>query len=103
MNDTAAIHKEKLVADAKSALENVEAILKQAGETTGQQAHDLRERAAEALHRAKLRLHEAQDALTQSTKAAARATDDWVHEHPWTAVGIGAGVGFLLGLLVSRR
>jgi ElaB/YqjD/DUF883 family membrane-anchored ribosome-binding protein len=31
------------------------------------------------------------------------ATDDWVHMHPWGAVGLGAGVGFLIGLLVARR
>jgi ElaB/YqjD/DUF883 family membrane-anchored ribosome-binding protein len=32
-----------------------------------------------------------------------RATDDYVHEHPWRAVGVAAAVGFLVGLLVNRR
>jgi ElaB/YqjD/DUF883 family membrane-anchored ribosome-binding protein len=92
-----------LVADAKVVLDDVESLLKQAAAASGQQAHDLRERAAEALHRAKLRLQEAQVAVSENTKAAARATDDWVHAHPWGAIGISAGVGFLIGLLVSRR
>lgn len=26
-----------------------------------------------------------------------------VHQHPWTSVGIGAGFGLLVGLLVRRR
>jgi ElaB/YqjD/DUF883 family membrane-anchored ribosome-binding protein len=33
----------------------------------------------------------------------ARATDDYVHEHPWRAVGAAAGVGLIIGLLISRR
>jgi ElaB/YqjD/DUF883 family membrane-anchored ribosome-binding protein len=96
-------NRDKLVADAKVVLDDVESLLKQAAAASGQQAHDLRERAAEALHRAKLRLQEAQVAVSENTKAAARATDDWVHAHPWGAIGISAGVGFLIGLLVSRR
>jgi ElaB/YqjD/DUF883 family membrane-anchored ribosome-binding protein len=98
-----AINRDKLVADAKVVLDDVESLLRQAGAASGEQAQHLRERAAEALHRAKLRLHEAQAGVTESTKAAARATDNWVHDNPWGAVGIAAGVGFLIGLLVARR
>ena len=45
----------------------------------------------------------AEEVLIEKTRAAARATDDYVHENPWQAVGIGAGVGFLLGLVLGRR
>jgi ElaB/YqjD/DUF883 family membrane-anchored ribosome-binding protein len=97
------VNRDKLVADAKVVLEDVEQLLKQAASASGQQAHELRERAAEALHRARSRLQEAQDAVSDNTRAAARATDDWVHAHPWGAIGIAAGVSFLVGLLVARR
>jgi ElaB/YqjD/DUF883 family membrane-anchored ribosome-binding protein len=98
-----AINRDKLVADAKVVLGDVESLLSQAAATSGQQAHELRERAAEALHRAKLRLSEAQVAIGERTRAGARVTDDWVHAHPWGSIGIGAAVGFMLGLLVGRR
>jgi ElaB/YqjD/DUF883 family membrane-anchored ribosome-binding protein len=39
----------------------------------------------------------------EQTKAAARATDTYVHENPWKAVGIAAGAGILFGMLISRR
>jgi ElaB/YqjD/DUF883 family membrane-anchored ribosome-binding protein len=26
-----------------------------------------------------------------------------VHEHPWRAVGTAAGIGLVIGLLISRR
>ena len=34
---------------------------------------------------------------------AARATDDYVHDNPWQAIGIAGVTGLLLGLLISRR
>ena len=94
---------EKLGADFKVVLADVEALLKQAASTTGQQAVEFREKAAEHLHRASLRLSEARVAAAEKSRAAARRADDWVHANPWAAVGAAAGVGFLLGMLVSRR
>jgi ElaB/YqjD/DUF883 family membrane-anchored ribosome-binding protein len=37
------------------------------------------------------------------TKAAAKATDDYVHENPWRSVGLAASVGVVVGLLIGRR
>ncbi|MFH0811942.1 MAG: hypothetical protein V2A69_03780 [Pseudomonadota bacterium] len=37
------------------------------------------------------------------TKAAAKATEDYVRANPWKAMGITAAVGFVLGILVARR
>ena len=68
-----------------------------------EKAAELRERAAESLKRAKVRLQDAQDAMSEKTKAVARATDDYVHDHPWGAVGIAAAVGLVVGMLISRR
>lgn len=106
MIDTATVegvNRDKLVADARVVLDDVEALLRQAAAASGQTAQELRERAADSLARAKNKLLDAQVAVSTSTKAAARATDDWVHTHPWGAIGIGAGVGFLVGLLVARH
>lgn len=98
-----AVNREKLVTDAKIVLDDVDALLRQAAAASGQQAHELRERATEALHRARLRLQEAQDSAAETARATARATDDWVHAHPWGAIAAAGGVGFLIGLLVSRH
>ena len=94
---------DKLGADLKVVLADVEALLKQAASSTGQQAVELRERAAENLLRASLRFSEARIAAAEKSRAAARRADDWVHGNPWAAVGAAAGVGFLIGMLVSRR
>ena len=55
------------------------------------------------MHHAKVKLADAEAVMLDKTKQAARATDEYVHENPWKAVGIAAGVGFLVGLLISRR
>lgn len=94
---------DKLGADLKVVLTDVEAMLKQAASSTGTQASELRERAAEKLHRASQRLSEARVVAAEKSRVAARKADDWVHANPWAAVGCAAGVGFLLGMLVSRR
>ena len=69
----------------------------------GDKMGDLRERFGERLRDAKLRLADAEAALVDRTKAAARATDDYVHENPWRAVGVAAGIGLLLGVIIGRR
>ena len=45
----------------------------------------------------------AMSAVAADDKEAARDADGYVREHPWQAVGIAAGVGLLLGILISRR
>jgi len=97
------INREQLAGDVRQVLDDVQALLSQAAESGGQQAQELRGRAAEQLKRAQARLGDLQHGAVERSRAAVHATDDWVHMHPWGAVGLGAGVGFLVGLLVARR
>jgi ElaB/YqjD/DUF883 family membrane-anchored ribosome-binding protein len=100
MND---ITREQLAGDVRQVLDDVQGLLSQAAQASGQQAQELRSRAGEQLQRAQARMGELQHKLADRSRAAVHATDDWVHMHPWGAVGLGAGVGFLIGLLVARR
>lgn len=94
---------EQLVSDIKSVISEAEEMLGATADQAGEKIAKLRVRIQERLHDAKVRLAEAEEVLVAKTKAAARATDDYVHESPWTAVGIAAGVGLLVGLLIGRR
>ena len=95
--------KQKLVADMKIVVSDAEEILRATAGVAGEKMVDLREHIAERLHDAKMRLADAEAALVDKTKAAARATDDYVNDNPWQAVGIAAGVGLLLGIIIGRR
>lgn len=95
--------KQKLVSDMKVVVSDAEEILRATAGVAGERMVDLRERIGERLRDAKLRIADTEAALVDRTKAAARATDDYVNENPWQAVGIAAGIGFLLGIIIGRR
>ncbi|MDD3353386.1 DUF883 family protein [Zoogloea sp.] len=95
--------KDKLVSDFKAVVADTEELLKLTAGQAGDKVADVRGRLSEKLANAKYKMQDLEAAVVQKTKAAARATDDYVHDNPWKSVGIAAGVGFLLGLLVNRR
>jgi len=97
------VTKQQLIADFKVVVADAEALLKATANQTGEKIAEIRARAEDSLHVAKARLADAQAAMMDRTKAAARATDDYVHTNPWRAVGIAAGVGLVVGLLIGRR
>ena len=41
--------------------------------------------------------------MVERAKAAANATNGYVHENPWPSIGVAAGIAFVAGLLVGRR
>ena len=94
---------EQLVSDIKSVISEAEEMLGATADQAGEKIANLRARIKARLSDARIRLADAEEVLVAKTRAAAQATDDFVHESPWTAVGIAAGVGLLLGVLISRR
>lgn len=103
MNDVTQVNKEKLIADFKVVIADAEEILRVTAGQAGEKITDLREKAQARLSDAKFKLAEAEALLLDKAKAAGRAADDYVHDQPWQAVGIAAGVGLLLGILIGRR
>jgi ElaB/YqjD/DUF883 family membrane-anchored ribosome-binding protein len=96
-------NKERLVSDMKLVITDAEEILRATAGAAGEKVTELRERITVRLRDAKERLADAEVALVDSTKAAARATDDFVHNEPWKAVGVAAALGLALGVLIGRR
>lgn len=104
MNDTtAAAQRDKLVADLKLVIEDAEELLRLTAGQAGEKVAEMRKRIEERMRRAKDELAHVQSAAFDQARQAARATDDFVHERPWTSVGIAAGIGLLVGLLIARR
>jgi len=95
--------REKLVDEFATVLSEAEEMLKRASTETGDKARDLRSQIETKLLRAKLSLQELEGQAVDRAKAAARATDDYVHDKPWQAIGIAAVVGVVVGLLMNRR
>jgi ElaB/YqjD/DUF883 family membrane-anchored ribosome-binding protein len=95
--------KKKLVRDLQRVITDAEELLPAtAGETEGKVV-EMRERIRENLIAAKHKLVDIEESIAVKAKEAARATDEYVHEHPWQAIGTAAGAGLLIGLLIGRR
>lgn len=103
MTTETAISKEKLMQDLKIVIGDAEELLRATASQAGEKAAAAREKIQDSLHRAKVKLAEAEDVMIDQTRQAARATDEYVHEHPWKAVGMAAGIGLIIGLLIARR
>lgn len=103
MNDTTQLNKDKLVTDFKAVVADAEELLRLTASQAGDRVVELRGRLQDHLASAKDRLADAQAAAVERTRAVARATDDYVHDNPWRAIGFAAGIGFVVGLLIGRR
>lgn len=97
------VSKEKIVADLKVVVADAEELLRATASQAGEKVAAARERIQASLATAKVKLAEAERVVLAKTKEAARTTDEFVHEHPWQAVGIAAALGLVLGVLISRR
>ncbi len=103
MNQAPAPTNEELSTDVQKAIRSAEDMFHQATSASGDKAAELRARAMEQLRVLREKLHDAQDSVVASSKAAAQATDDFVHDHPWKSIATAAAVGMVVGLLMNRR
>jgi ElaB/YqjD/DUF883 family membrane-anchored ribosome-binding protein len=94
---------DQLVADLKTVMLDAEALLKATSAQTGEKIQEVRARAEQSLQQARARLNGIEDEALKRAKEVADATDEYVRENPWQSVGIAAGVGLLVGLMLSRR
>jgi ElaB/YqjD/DUF883 family membrane-anchored ribosome-binding protein len=102
-NATPEVTTDQLLADLKTVMTDAEALLRATSAQTGEKIQEVRARAEESLRQAKARLGSIEEEALRRAREVADATDDYVRENPWQSVGIAAGVGLLVGLLLARR
>ena len=101
--ETTDISRDKLISDMKVVIADADELLRATAGQAGEKVAAARARIQDSMDAARIKLAELSDASAEKAKAAARATDDYVRDHPWHAVGIAALVGLVLGTLISRR
>lgn len=95
--------RERLTASLKDMVDDADQLLAKTERAGSEQFRAAREKFESQLSRAKDELRRLEISAIDSAKRAAHATDEAVHEHPYTAMGLAAGVGLLIGMLISRR
>lgn len=103
MAEMTTVQKDKLMGDLRVVIADAEELLRMTADQAGESAADIRSRVQTKMNQAKIDLIQLQDAAVARAKAAGHATDEFVHENPWRSIGIAAGVGLVVGLLIGRR
>ncbi|AUJ80056.1 MULTISPECIES: DUF883 family protein [Enterobacter] len=94
---------ENLRAELKSLADTLEEVLSSSADKSKDEVSKLRSKAEKALKESRYRLGETGDVLAKQTREAAARADEYVRDNPWTGVGIGAAIGVVLGVLLTRR
>ena len=87
---------EKLAADVRILAADVEELVKATAAQSG-------EKLAAARSRVQAALADARDTVVVQGRVAAEATDRYVRDNAWGAVGVSAGIGVIIGILIGRR
>lgn len=103
MSNNAAVSREKLATDLRAVVTDTQELLNATAGQAGEKINAARARAEETLRSARARLTELGEAGAERARAAAMATDGYVHENPWQAIGGAAAIGFLVGWVLGRK
>ena len=94
---------DKLQADLQAVVADAEALLRATAGHAGEKIQEARTRAEESLAAARERLVDTEDDALRQARELVSNGEEYVRQNPWAAVGIAAGVGVLVGLLLGRR
>lgn len=101
------ITKERLFEEFNAVVAETEQLLTSVASAGSGKAGALRASVKQSLAAARDRIAKIRDEAQRQAIGAARATDEYVQESPWRAVGIaaalGASAGLVAGLLIARR
>ena len=96
-------NKGKIVDDFKTIINDADDLLQATAKVSGEGFSLARAKFAEKLKASKANLMDAEQVVVEKAKQAATVTDEYVKTNPWTAVGIAAGLGLVLGFLTAKR
>ncbi|MDU0810968.1 MAG: DUF883 family protein [Burkholderia sp.] len=91
------------MSDIKDNISNAEDLLRQATDSTGDQAKELYEKACSCLKQAKDEATRAKIILVEKSKKIADAAENYMSNYPLKSIGISACIGILIGVLINRK
>ena len=107
MNQVSAASKDKLLNEFNTVVAETEQLLKSVASLSSDQAGMLKGNVDQALSSASDQVMQIRDQSIAQAKAAALATEEYVRQNPWRAIGIvalvTAAAGLVSGLLMARR
>jgi ElaB/YqjD/DUF883 family membrane-anchored ribosome-binding protein len=98
------VNTDQLIEDLKAVVHDAEALLKATAGMAGEHIAQIRAKAEASLRSARAQLASAVGGnAAASVREAAHRADRYARDNPWLAIGAGAAVGLVVGLLLGRR
>ena len=94
---------DKINAEFHELFDGVEDLIKRIAELDSPEIQKIRAKARAALIVARSAVQDGAVHVGRQARRAAEATDDYLREYPWYALGLVALLGFGAGLLAARR
>jgi ElaB/YqjD/DUF883 family membrane-anchored ribosome-binding protein len=92
--------------EVRAFLADVEDLVKKVANVADADVARLRTRVSGAIGDVRQAVGDTTDSLRERARMAVTVTDDYVHDRPWTAIGLAAALGVIVGVgvsAVSRR
>ena len=102
-NPTNPVNRDKFVQDMRLVISDAEELLRATANQAGEKIGVARERIQDSITQAKAKLSDVQTLAMERAQQAARYSEEYVRDNPWRAIGIAAGIGLVLGIILSRR
>jgi ElaB/YqjD/DUF883 family membrane-anchored ribosome-binding protein len=93
----------KLASDMQTVLTDAQELMRLAANEAGQGVKEAKERLQQSSQAARQQLASMQENAMRTAREAGDSAEGYVRDHPWEAIGISAGLGMLLGILIARR
>lgn len=94
---------EAVTDDVKTLSRDAKKMVQEAHEDAMQKTGELSAKCAELFNSAIATAKEVPAVAAAKSKEIATSTDDYVHQNPWKAVTLSAGVGLLLGIIFAKK
>lgn len=94
---------ERIVEDLRRVVEDAELLLRETASLAGERVDEVRGRASESWQAARDRLTVLEEGVLGKAQDAAKDAECYVRDNPWQSVGLAAGIGLIVGVLMSRR
>jgi ElaB/YqjD/DUF883 family membrane-anchored ribosome-binding protein len=97
-----ALGKQKIIEDIKVLLNDSEELVRLSAALPGEGVDALRSRLRQHVDTAREALETAQRDAQTRYRQKVDSSERFVRENPWRSLGMAAGIGFFIGILVSR-
>jgi len=87
----------------KNFLADIEQLITEATSMTGDDLLQAKSKLHDRIDTIKHSFDDIGESVATKARKSAVVADKYVHEQPWVAIGAGAALGLLVGLLASRR